>query len=314
MSKQFIIELKEGDVVSSQFMVHKKQLRDFKNKPGKFLTLIIGDKTGQMEAKVWDRVEEYAARFEEEDVILLEGKVELFNDKLQLKVVNLHKVDEYDIGDFLPKTSKDVDKLFNYIKSVNIQNSYLKSLLDSFLNDPKFILLFKKAPAAKSLHHSYLGGLVEHTYEVIKICEVVCQLFPQIDRELLFTGAILHDIGKIEELKFAKVIDYTDEGRLIGHVVMGERIVSEKMNAIAGFPKELKMRMSHLLLSHHGEYEWGSPKRPKTLEACTLHYADNLDAQVNRFIQLIEKGKNKTWADYDKLLERYIYVGEQMEE
>jgi 3'-5' exoribonuclease len=314
MSKQFIIDLKDKDVVSSQFMVHKKYLRDFKNKPGKYLSLIIADKTGQMEAKVWDRAEELASKFDEEDVVLLEGRVELFNDKLQLKVINLHKVDEYDISDFLPKTSKDVDKLFDYIKSINIQNSYLKSLLDSFLHDQEFISLFKKAPAAKSLHHSYIGGLVEHTYEVIKICEVVCQLFPQIDRELLLTGAILHDIGKIKELKFTKVIDYTDEGRLIGHVVMGERIISERMETIDGFPKELKMRMSHLLLSHHGEYEWGSPKRPKTLEACTLHYAENLDAQVNRFIQLIEKEKDKTWADYDKLLERHIYIGEQMEE
>lgn len=314
MSKQFIVDLKDKSVVSSQFMVHKKQIRDFKNKPGKYLTLLIGDRTGQMEAKIWDRAEEFASRFEEEDIVLLEGRVELFNDKLQLKVVNLHKVHEYDIDDFLPKTTKDVDKLFNYIKSVNIQNRYLKSLLEAFFNDHEFISLFKKAPAAKSLHHCYLGGLVEHTYEVIKICELICELFPQIDREFLLTGAILHDIGKIEELKFTKVIDYTDEGRLIGHVVMGERAVSERMNRIDGFPKELKMRMSHLLLSHHGEYEWGSPKRPKTLEACTLHYAENLDAQVNRFIQLIEKEKDKTWADYDRLLERHIYIGEQMEE
>ncbi len=314
MSKQFIAKLKDRDVVSSQFMVNKKQLRDFKNKPGKYLTFFISDKTGQMEAKVWDKAVEFASRFEEEDIVLLEGQVESFNDKLQLKVANLYKAHEYDIGDFLSKTSKDVDKLFDYIKSVNIQNRYLKSLLDSFLNDQEFISSFKKAPAAKSLHHAYLGGLVEHTYEVIKICEVVCQLFPQINRELLLTGAILHDIGKIAELKFTKVIDYTDEGRLIGHIIMGERIISKRMNSIDGFPKELKMCMSHLLLSHHGEYEWGSPKRPKTLEACTLHYAENLDAQVNRFIQLIEKEKDKTWTDYDRLLERHIYIGEQMEE
>jgi len=314
MSKQFIADLKDQSVVNSQFIVYKKQLRNFKNKPGKYLTFVIADKTGQMDANVWDRAEEFASRFEEEDIVLLEGRVESFNDKLQLRVANLYKSHEYDIDDFLPKTSKDVDELFNFIKSVNIQNRYLKSLLESFLNDQEFVSLFKKAPAAKSLHHSYLGGLVEHTYEVIKICEVVCQLFPQIDRDVLLTGAILHDIGKMKELKFTKVIDYTDEGRLIGHVVMGEKIISERMDAIDGFPKELKMRMSHLLLSHHGEYEWGSPKRPKTLEACTLHYAENLDAQVNRFIQLIEKGKDKSWAEYDKLLERHIYIGEQMEE
>ncbi|MEW6621185.1 MAG: HD domain-containing protein [bacterium] len=314
MPKQFIRDLKDHDVVNSQFMVYKKQLRDFKNKPGKFLMLVIGDKTGQMEAKVWDNAEKVALRFEEEDVVLLEGRIELFNDKLQLNVSKLYKVDVYDIGNFLPETSKDVDKLFDYIKSIDIQNKYLKSLLDSFLNDEGFVSLLKKTPAAKSLHHAYLGGLIEHIYEVIKICEVVCQLFPQIDRDLLFTGAILHDLGKMEELKWTKGIDYTDEGRLIGHIVMGEKIVSQRMDKIEGFPKELKMRMSHLLISHHGEYEWGSPKKPKTLEACTLHYAEHLDAQVNRFIQLIEKGKDKTWADYDKLLERYIYIGEQMEE
>lgn len=314
MAKQFIADLKDRDMVNSQFMVFEKQLRDFKNKPGKFLNLVVGDKTGQMEAKIWDNGEEIALSIKEGDVVLLKGKIESYNDKLQLKVDNLQYVDDYDTGDFLPETSKDVDKLFNYIKSVNIQNHYLKSLLNSFLNDQEFVISFKKSPAAKSLHHAYLGGLVEHTYEVIRICEVVCELFPQIDRDLLFTGAILHDIGKMEELTWTKAIDYTDEGRLIGHVVIGERIISERMATIGGFPKELKMRMTHLLLSHHGEYEWGSPKRPKTLEACTLHYAENLDAQVNRFILLIEKGKNKTWADYDKLLERYIYIGEQMEE
>lgn len=314
MAKQFIADLKDRDMINSQFMVFEKQLRDFKNKPGKFLNLVIGDKTGQMEAKIWDNGEEIALRLKEGDVVLLKGKIESYNDKLQLKVDNLQYVDDYDTGDFLPKTSKDVDKLFDYIKSINIQNHYLKSLLDSFLNDQEFVISFKKSPAAKSLHHAYLGGLVEHTYEVIKICEVVCELFPQIDRDLLFTGAILHDIGKIEELTWTKAIDYTDEGRLIGHVVMGERIISERTATIEGFPKELKMRMTHLFLSHHGKYEWGSPKMPMTLEACTLHYAENLDAQVNRFIQVIEKGKNKTWADYDKLLERHIYIGEQMEE
>ncbi|MFH1561929.1 MAG: HD domain-containing protein [Nitrospirota bacterium] len=314
MPKQFIADLKEGDVVRSQFMVHKKQLRDFKNKPGKFLTLLVADKTGQVEAKVWDKAEEIALKFEEGDVVLLDGRVELYNDKPQLKVTNLVKVDEYETGDFLPKTSKDVDELFNYITSVDIQNRYLKSLLTSFFDDDGFVSLFKNAPAAKSLHHCYLGGLIEHTYEVIKMCELVCEIFPQIDRDFLLTGAILHDIGKMEELKFAKVFDYTDEGRLIGHVVMGERVVNEKMEAIPEFPKNLKMRMSHLLLSHHGEYEWGSPKKPKTLEACALHYADNLDAQVKRFIQIIEKEKDKTWADYDKLLERHIYIGEQTEE
>ncbi len=253
-------------------------------------------------------------KFEEGDVVLLDGRVELYNDKPQLKVTNLLKVDGYETGDFLPKTSKDVDKLFDYIKSIEIQNPYLRSLLASFFKDEEFVSLFKKSPAAKSLHHCYLGGLVEHTYEVIKICEIVCEIFPQIDREFLLTGAVLHDIGKMEELRFTRILDYTDEGRLIGHIIMGERVVREKMLSIPGFPKNLKMRMSHLLLSHHGEYEWGSPKRPKTLEACALHYVDNLNAQVNRFIQIIEKEKDKNWADYDKLLERHIYIGEQVEE
>lgn len=310
MPKQFISDLKDQTIVNSQFMVYKKQLREFKNKPGKYLAFIIVDKTGQMEARMWDRAEEVASIFEEEDVVLLEGKVESFNDKLQLIVDNLYKSHKYDIEDFLPKTSKNVDELFTYIASIDIKNPYLRSLLDSFFNDEEFVYLFKKAPAAKSLHHCYIGGLIEHTYEVIKICEVVCELFPQIDKELLLTGAILHDIGKIYELKFTRIIDYTDEGRLIGHIIMGGRMVGERMDKIDGFPKELKMRMSHLLLSHHGEHEWGSPIKPKTLEAWTLHYAENLDAQVNRFIQIIEKEKDKTWTDYDKLLERYIYIGE----
>ncbi|MEA3459118.1 MAG: HD domain-containing protein, partial [Chloroflexota bacterium] len=188
-----------------------------------------------------------------------------------------------------------------------------RSLLDKFFDDEEFVKKFCRAPCARRIHHAYLGGLLEHVTEVIVLCQAVLGLFPQIDRDLLLTGAILHDVGKIREFVYQTEIDYSDEGRLWGHMVIGDRLISERVAQIPDFPPELAMRLRHMVLSHHGRHEWGSPRRPKTLEACALHYIDNLDAQVNRFAQIIaaRRDKTKPWTEYDTLLKRYLYAGKE---
>jgi 3'-5' exoribonuclease len=187
------------------------------------------------------------------------------------------------------------------------KNSHLKTLMDKFLSDGRFVSLLKKAPAAKTFHHSYLGGLLEHTHSVCEMSKAVAEHYPELDKDLLLTGGFFHDIGKIRELKFDRVIDYTDEGRLLGHLILGVAMVDEKLATIKGFPKGLSLRLKHLILSHHGQYEFGSPKRPKFLEAFALHLIDDLDAKMNGLGRFMEKDRQEgAWTDYNRLFERYF--------
>jgi 3'-5' exoribonuclease len=189
-------------------------------------------------------------------------------------------------------------------------------LLRKFFSDQEFVKKFQAAPAGKSWHQAYLGGLLEHTLNVVQICEFVCQLYPGANRDLLITGAILHDIGKIYEYKYPEIIDYTDEGRLIGHITIQDALVTERIGEIKNFPTDLKNQLRHALMSHHGEKEMGSPKRPKTLEAVILHFADNLDAQAAGFSQIIKrtKEKGKSWSEFIQLIDRFLYAGSDSEE
>jgi 3'-5' exoribonuclease len=198
----------------------------------------------------------------------------------------------------------------------SVENPHLRALLDKFFADEEFVAAFSRAPAARRIHHAYLGGLLEHTVEVVVLCQTVLTLYPQIHRDLLMAGALLHDVGKTREFTYQRDMDYSDEGRLLGHVVLSDQMIAERLAAIPDFPPELALRLRHLVVSHHGRYEWGSPRRPKTLEACALHYIENLDAQVNRFAQVIAARRDKTrpWTEYDTLLRRYLYAGPEEEE
>ena len=310
--KQYISELKKGGIVKSCFAVKKKEMREFKDKPQQYLSLEIGDKTGFVDAVAWENANFYTTLFEEGDVVWINGRAGEYRGKMQISIDSISKYTEYKLDDFLPQTDKDIEEMTAYLFKVieGINNPYLKKLLDSFMGDTNFLSRFKQAPAARSVHHAYLGGLLEHTCELLKIGEVVCSTYPQIDMELFFAGAILHDIGKIDELKYSLCVDYTDEGELIGHIVIGERMVAQRIEAIEGFPSSLRMNLLHIILSHHGEYAFGSPKRPKTLEACALHHTDNLSAQIKRFIQIMERKADtgNNWTTYDGLLGRRLYV------
>jgi len=317
MPKTYISDFEVGTPVRTSLMVRRKRLRQ--GQRGYFLELRLGDRTGEIEAKVWDNAPALAEEFEEFDVIAIEGQVEEWRDAPQLRIVKLRRLaeSEVDLTDFLPRGEKDGEALWQRLQQTiaSIGDAHLRGLLETIFADPEMARAFRLTPAAKALHHAYLGGLLEHTDEVVTLAEALAGVFPQVNRDLLVTAAILHDIGKTRELQYARAIDYTDAGRLVGHVVMGERMVSAAADAAPGFPPELKLQLSHALLSHHGQREFGAPTVPQTVEAIALHHVEDLGAKVKHFLEVLDKQTDATraWSDYDKLYERYLYrrpVGE----
>jgi len=312
----FIVDLKPGDRVTAFLLVRHKQLEPFRDRSkGEFLTLMLGDHTGQLLARVWEGAPELAETFNEGDVVKVAGDVEEYLGRAQIIVNKLRpaREDEYDLADFLPATEKDVTAMLGAVEAViaGIADPHLAALVQHFYNDNDFRARLAQAPAARRVHHAYLGGLLEHLTEVLTLAESVLALYPEINADLLRTGALLHDVGKLREYTWARDIDYTDEGRLIGHIVLGDEMVAEAISHFPDFPDELAMRVRHLLVSHHGRYEWGSPRRPKTLEALALHHIENLSAQLNRFKGLLaaRREPGQAWTDYDRLLERQLYAG-----
>lgn len=324
MKTLFVKNLKDGQIVNEVFLLREKLLKDYSNssgRPAKFLQLELADRTGTVTANCWDDGPVLFDQIEEGDLVKVRGKVTTYKGSLRITVENIVKVSpqELKLADFVPASSKDIEKMFAEIKKYcqEIKNHHLSELLNSFFKDEKFVENYKASPAGKSWHQAYLGGLLEHSLNVVKICDFSRELYPQIHRDLILTAAILHDIGKTQELKYPKILDYTDAGRLLGHISLQDAWVAEKMDQIKGFPEVLKIQLRHLLLSHHGEREAGSPKRPKTLEALVLHFADNLDASAAGFTEIINKTRQqgKTWSEFVKIIDRYLYAGgEEAEE
>jgi 3'-5' exoribonuclease len=311
--EQRVADLTPGSHVEGRFLVARKELRQG-GRGGQFLDLTLCDATGRVSARVWENAASLAERFSQGDVVWVIGTAETFRDELQVRVERVAAVprEQADPSDFLPRSTKDIAdlerRLAEMVKSV--QEDHLRGLLMAFFRDPEFRRSFCTAPGAKSLHHAYVGGLCEHTVEVVELCEKVTQVFPQLDRDLLVTAAILHDIGKTKELSWETAFDYTDVGNLLGHLVLGEQMVRERAAGVEGFPEELKMLLSHMILSHHGTGEFGSPKVPMTAEAIALHHAEDLDAKVNLFLGQIEdaRKKGRRWTERHFLLERALYV------
>ena len=319
MKRIFIDGLKENDKFESTFLVKGKALALSKN--GKhYLNLKLGDKTGEIEARVWDNAEYFSSIFEKDDFIRGTARVSKYQNNLQLVFFDIEKCDENEIfiDDFLPKTDKNIERMFKELVEISkeIKNGYLRGLLNLFFEDEEFTRRFKIAPAAKGLHHVYIGGLLEHSLSVGKLILDVAKHYKGINTDLLLTGGILHDIGKIHELSYDRSFDYTDKGRLLGHITIGVEMIEDKIIEVPDFPEDLGMLLKHLILSHHGHYEFGSPKRPKTIEAIILYYLDDLDSKVNGFQQFIEKekGNKSKWTSYHRLFERYIYKGTNIED
>jgi 3'-5' exoribonuclease len=274
----------ENQAVVSFFAVTSRQLRSRKD-GGQYLALALGDRTGQIESRMWDNFADTAAGFEQGDVVKVRGEVCRYNGRLQLNLEKLRiaSADEFELADYVPHTLKDVGELWSsLVKSVDsFTDPSLQALVRSFLDDPVFAAAFREAPAAKSLHHAWLGGLLEHVVSLVGFCELAAQHYPEINRDLLLTGAILHDIGKLEELRWGTSFDYTLEGQLVGHITMGIAMIERKLAALPDFPPGLRILVEHMVLSHHGKLEFGSPKLPMIPEAVLLHYLDDIDAKMH---------------------------------
>lgn len=312
MRKVFVSDIKERDTVEAVFLVRDKITAMAKNgKP--YLTLKLMDKTGEVEGKVWDNVDALAATFERDDFVAVRAKATVYLGKMQLVVAELSRVPEEEVvlADFLPETARDIGEMEGELAGLlaTIQDNDLQRLLAAFFDDPSFMALYRIAPAAKGMHHVCLGGLLEHSLAVAKLVDAVVPLYPGINRDLLIAGALLHDAGKVRELQYLRSFDYTDEGKLLGHIAIGIEMVQEKINAIGGIAPGVSMLLKHMLLSHHGQYEFGSPKRPKTVEATILNYLDDLDSKINGIRTHIRKeAENQSrWTSYHRLYDRYFY-------
>lgn len=312
MEKIFINELKKGQPIESIFLVREKTLT--KTKTGNpYLSLRLADRTGEVDGRVWENAPDFALLFEADDFIKVRAEIDEFQGTLQLRILKLKKCADAEVrlDDFLPKTPGNIENMFSQLRAIasGIHHPFLRKLLDAFLLDEEFVRKFKLAPAAKALHHVYIGGLLEHTLSVVQLILLIGPRYKGINQELLITGGILHDIGKTTELSFDRAFDYTDPGRLLGHITLTMEMIDDKIKAIPEFPEDLSMLLKHIVLSHHGEYAFGSPKRPKTLEALLLHYLDDLDAKVNGFLAWIEKEKDapSRWTSFHKLFDRFIF-------
>jgi len=319
MKKQFVSDLRDGMAVDTEFVVCRKDVRVARS-GCPYLALELGDSTGFVDARLFDRAVDVAEMFDEGGYVAVRGKVERYRGRRDVVVRALSPLDasSVDPKDFMRKSPRQTDELRGYLEFLvgEVHNRHLRRLLDSFLSDESFMEKFATAPAARSYHHAYLGGLLEHSVSVATLCEHAAQQYPEVDRDLLVTAAILHDIGKIDELEYHTKIDYSDEGKFIGHLTIGERILTEHIGAIDGFPAELGLRLRHAILSHHGELEWGSPKRPSTLEALILHHIDNLDAKVCGFGEIVRRygGPGVKWTDLQNLFRRPLYVPKAAED
>jgi 3'-5' exoribonuclease len=310
----FIGDIKEGEKIESVYLVKEKSFNTTK-KGSFYIFLQLSDRTGMVKANKWDADKALFDSFDVDDFVKIRGTVENFNGFLQLKVESMEKAREgdLDISVFIPSADKDVDGMFDELLSEieNINNQHIKTLLKNVFSNPSIAAKFRKAPAATDFHHSYLGGLLEHTLSCLELAKILIPRYPAINGDLLMCGAIVHDIGKIEELSYKRSFYYTDRGRLVGHIVLGVNIIEKEIGNIPGFPEELKNVILHIILSHHGEHEWGSPKRPMCLEAVVMHHIDNLDAKINGFNHFVNtySDHSSNWTRHSRMFKEFLYKG-----
>ncbi len=309
-----ISELEPNQAVELLLLVRRKNLARSRNGRD-YLNLKLGDRSGEITAFLWDGAAAADAAVAEGDCVLVRGRTQIFNNALQLTVNSLEPwTGEIDPRRFLPHTDKHVPTMERELHQLiaDCKDPWLRRLLEAFfLKDAEFARKFALAPAAKAMHHAWLGGLLEHTLSVARLAERVCGLYPELNADLVMAGALLHDIGKVEELVYERDLDYSTPGRLLGHVTLGAQMIRDKAVQLKGFPPETLMLLEHLILSHHGEYAFGSPKRPKTREAIVLNFVDDLDAKlvaVDRFMARSGR-EGREWSDYHRLFERNFYLG-----
>ena len=307
---KYLKDYHDGDRVYDVYLCKHKQAAVTKN--GKtYLNVILQDKSGTLDAKVWDPNSAGIEEFEPMDYIEVGGDVSSFQGALQISVkrVRVCREGEYNPADYLPVSKKDIEGMYQELLAMiqRTKNPFLKELLEAFfVKDADFIKKFKNSSAAKSVHHGFVGGLLEHTLSVAKMCEFYCTQYPLLKRDLLITAALVHDMGKIREISPFPLNDYTDDGNLLGHIVMGVEMVGEKVRDIPGFPPVLAGEIKHCILAHHGEYEYGSPKKPAIMEAVALNFADNTDAKMETFTELLENTDQTEWLGFNRLFDSNV--------
>ncbi len=312
MKKTYVNSIKDRDQVDSVFLVKDKITAMAKNgKP--YLTVRLMDKTGEVDCKVWDNVDQMSSLFDKDDFVFVRSKASVYLGKLQLVISELQKIAECDVslGDFLPETERNIEEMTAQFGAMieTLSDPHLKGLMTAFYTDEPFMARYRTAPAAKGMHHVYLGGLLEHSLSVACLVDGIVPLYTGLNRDLLVVGALLHDVGKVREMSYVRSFDYTDEGKLLGHITIGVEMVQERIASLPAFPPELAMLLKHMLLSHHGQYEFGSPKRPKTLDATVLNYLDDLDSKINGIQTHFRKEPHNpsNWSSYHRLYDRYFY-------
>jgi 3'-5' exoribonuclease len=301
----------ENKIITSSFVVTTKQVKP-KKSGDPYLSLTLADRCGQIEAKMWDNVEDALNAFEQDDFLKIKGLLNKYKNRFQITIHKLRRLSdsEVDFADYLPKTSKDVDDLWRTLGDFvsSFQDPHLRSLVQAFLYDPEIAAAYRNAPAAKTLHHAYIGGLLDHVVSLFRSCDLLCRNYPQVNRDLLLTGAFLHDIGKIHELTYMRSFSYTTRGQLLGHMIIELEMLQAKLAQAPEFPAAMKTLLEHLIISHHGHYEFGSPKLPMFPEALMLHYLDDLDSKMESMRAHFEReaGSESSWTGYNPSLGRTL--------
>jgi len=309
MKETYVSDLRPDQVIVSDFLVHSKELRS-KKAGGNYLSLALADKTGEVEAKIWDNVELLEPTFARDDFVKIKGAVQLYQNRPQLTVHKLKRLEdrEVDLGDFFPRSARDPEEMWGELCDViaAIGKPPLRALVERILADPEIVARLKLAPAAKSLHHAYLGGLLEHVLSLCRLTKLVVQNYPRIDVDLVIAGVILHDLGKVYELSYSRSFSYTTEGQLLGHMILELEIMHKALAGLPEFPRPLQTLLEHLIISHHGQYEFGSPKLPMFPEALLLHYLDDLDSKLQNMESILKRDQamGGEWTRYSPSLGR----------
>ena len=313
---KYVKDYSDGDRVFDIYLCKHKTSAVTKNgKP--YDSVILQDKTGTIDAKIWDPNSAGIADFDALDYIEVYGEITSFQGALQVNVKRIRKCQEgeYNPADYLPVSKFDIEEMFTELLQYigDVENPYLKQLLEEFVvKDEKFSKTFKQSSAAKTVHHGFVGGLLQHTLSVTRLCEYYCKAYPLLKKDLLITAAICHDIGKTKEISLFPENDYTDDGQFLGHIVIGVEMVGEKIRQIPGFPAVLANELKHCILAHHGEYEFGSPKKPAIMEAVALNFADNTDAKLQTFTEIMENTTETGWLGFNRLFDSNL-KGTRME-
>lgn len=311
MKSPYVNELEPNKLITTSFLVHSKEIRQ--KKSGElYLSLLLADRTGELDAKMWDNVAEVIESFDRDDFVRVKGLVQVFHNRPQMTIHKMRRMDdsEIDFGDYFPSSLRDQGEMWTELRGIvaGLTNAHLKGLLEAVLDDEEIAGRYRRAPAAKHIHHAFLGGLIEHVLSVCAMAQLAAQHYTYVDRDLLLTGVILHDLGKIYELNYERGFSYSDEGQLLGHINIGVRIVGDKLRGLPDFPPALRMLVEHMILSHHGKLEFGSPKLPQFPEALLLHYLDDMDSKMECMRALIASDRQLEgcFTAYNSPLERAI--------